>query len=88
MLLYFCNVLDISLDEEFPLIDKKDIIETFLNLYNLGIKLNHNLNKDNIKKLLVELINLSDILNFTKEDLECETNRKSLIIEKRLNSNY
>ena len=88
MILYFCNVLDISLDEEFPLIDKKDIIETFLNLYNLGIKLNHNLNKDNIKKLLVELINLSDILNFTKEDLECETNRKSLIIEKRLNSNY
>lgn len=38
--------------------------------------------------LIVYLCFLTDILNFTKEDLECETNRKSLIIEKRLNSNY
>ena len=40
------------------------------------------------KKLLVEILYLSQLLEFTLEDLTNETKRKSQIIQKRLKSNY
>ena len=88
MILYFCNVANISLSEDFPNITKKDIIETFLTLYEYGTDLSRKFEKETIKKLLAEILYLSKLLNFTLEDLINATKRKSLIIQERLKSDY
>ena len=45
-------------------------------------------NREKIKKLLVEIIQLSKILEFSDEDLRVGTKRKSLIIQERLKGEY
>lgn len=87
MILYFSNITGISLDEDFPIKNNKDdIIKTFLTLYELGVNLDEIPNREQIKKLLIEILYLGKLLGFTLEDLEKETRRKSEIIQKRLNS--
>ena len=88
MILYFCNITNVSLMENFSATSNKDIIETFLTLYKLGNDLVQKLEKETVKKLLVEILYLSQLLEFTLEDLTNETKRKSQIIQKRLKSNY
>ncbi len=88
MVLCLCNIMNISLEEDFPKSKNKDIIDTFFILYKYGIKLNKNLKKETIKVLLVEVIQLSKLLGFTIQDLEKETKKKSIIIQERLNSDY
>lgn len=88
MILYFCNITNVSLRENFSATSNKDIIETFLTLYKLGNDLVQKLEKETVKKLLVEILYLSQLLEFTLEDLTNETKRKSQIIQKRLKSNY
>ena len=88
MILYFCNITNVSLRENFSATSNKDIIETFLTLYKLGNDLVQKLEKETAKKLLVEILYLSQLLEFTLEDLTNETKRKSQIIQKRLKSNY
>lgn len=88
MILYFCNIMGISLNENFPNCSNGDIIATFLKLYEYGTDLNNKFEKEIIKKLLVEILYLSKLLGFTLEDLELETKKKSLIIKDRLKGNY
>lgn len=88
MILYFCNIANVSLSEDFPNIAKKDIIETFLTLYKYGTDLSRKFEKETIKKLLAEILYLSQLLNFTLEDLINGTKKKSLIIQERLKSDY
>ena len=88
MILYFCNITNVSLEEEFPVIEEKDIITTFLTLYEYGSDLSKNLERETIKKLLVEILYLASLLDFTLDDLVRETKKKSLIIQERLESDY
>lgn len=88
MILYFCNITNISLEEEFPVVEEKDIITTFLTLYEYGSDLSKNFERETIKKLLVEILYLASLLDFTLDDLVRETKKKSLIIQERLESDY
>lgn len=88
MILYFCNINDISLDEEFEESKNKNEIDTFFLLYEYGNSLIKRYKKETIKKLLVEILHLSELLGFTLEDLENETIRKSKVIQERLTGNY
>ena len=88
MIIYFCNITDVSLNEDFPEENDRNVVEVFLKLYEYGTDLNKELDKEVIKKLLVEILYLSKIFGFTLEDLKKETKRKSLVIQKRLNSDY
>ena len=88
MILYFCNITNVSLEEEFPVVEEKDIITTFLTLYEYGNDLSKNLERETIKKLLVEILYLATLLDFTLDDLVRETKKKSLIIQERLESDY
>lgn len=88
MILYFCNITNVSLDEEFPVVEEKDIITTFLALYEYGSDLSKNFERETIKKLLVEILYLASLLDFTLDDLVRETKKKSLIIQERLESDY
>ncbi len=88
MILYFCNITNVSLEEEFPVVEEKDIITTFLTLYEYGSDLSKNLERETIKKLLVGILYLASLLDFTLDDLVRETKKKSLIIQERLESDY
>ena len=88
MVLYFCNITDVSLNEDFIEENDRNVVEVFLKLYEYGTDLNKELDKEVIKKLLVEILYLSKLLGFTLEDLKKETKRKSLVIQNRLNSDY
>lgn len=88
MLLYFCNILSISLEEEFPFSQNQNMVDTFLLLYSLGVEFSKTFDKNVLKRLVVELFHLKDLLNFTMEDLQEETYKKKRIITKRLNSDY
>ena len=88
MILYFCNITDVSLNEDFIEENDRNIVEVFLKLYEYGTDLSKELDKEVIKKLLVEILYLSKLLGFTLEDLKKETKRKSLVIQNRLNSDY
>ena len=88
MILYFANITDVSLGEEFHHPKEKNLIECFLYLYELGIKLSHNLDKEIVKELMVEILYLAKLLGFTMDDLIKETLKKKKIIKERLNGDY
>ena len=88
MTLYFSNITDISLDEEFPSSLNGDIIDTFLSLNKFASDIGKAPSKDEIKRVLVELDHLAKLLDFTIEDLERATTMKSKIIDSRFNSDY
>ena len=88
MTLYFSNITDISLDEEFPSSLNGDIIDTFLSLNKFASDISTKPKKDEVKKVLVELDHLAKLLNFTIDDLEKAAKRKSEIIDDRFNSEY
>lgn len=88
MILCFCNITEVDLTEDFPSSFDLDIIDTFTLLYNESSSLKVELDKEKIKKLLVIVLHLGDLLNFTIEDLEEGTRIKSEIIRKRFETNY
>lgn len=88
MILYFCNINNVELNECFELPEKTDLVGAFLKLYEYGLFLNNQMNKDIVKKLLVQILYISELLEFDLIDLEEETKKKSLIIQKRLESDY
>ena len=88
MILYFCNITGVSLEEEFPNPDNKDIINAFLNLYRQAGNLDEIPNKEDVKMLLVELLYLAELLDFSIEDLDKKAKVKSRIIQDRFNSDY
>ena len=46
------------------------------------------MDKDIVKKLLVQIVYISELLDFDLTDIESSATRKSLIIQKRLKSDY
>lgn len=88
MVLYFSNITGINLTEEFPKEEHLDIIQTFIKLYHNTSLLNEELNKDRVKRILVDIMYLGKLLGFNIEDLERVTKKKSLIIQKRFKENY
>lgn len=69
MELFFCNMVNIDLNESFPIINNDDVIAQFKDLYVIVSKLDYNLNKKAIKLILSNLVNLGRLLNFTDEDI-------------------
>lgn len=88
MVLFFCNDLDISLEEDFPKIDDKDIIVEFNTLFNLSSGLMFNYNKDQVKKILSHLINLGYLFEFSDEEIIRSSLIKIKIDKERFNINY
>ena len=88
MILYFCNITGVSLDEKFPTSDNKDMIDTFLNIYKYTANLDEIPKKEDVKRILVESLYLAELLGFTTDDLERGTMMKSEIVQKRLNMDY
>ncbi len=69
MTLYFCNMVNVDLDEYFPKVEITDMIIQFKTLYNIVSKLNYQLDKDIIKEILANVINLGKLLGFSDEDI-------------------
>lgn len=88
MILYFSNITGITLEEDFPEVIELDIVETFINLYQNTCLLKEGLTKEKVKRLLVDIMYLGRLLEFSIEDLEKGTKHKSKIIQKRFQENY
>lgn len=88
MTLFFANLTNISLDEDFPESLKCDMVDTFLNLFKYASDISVEPTKDEIKKIIVELDYLAKELGFTIEDLERVMKVKRDIIDERFNSGY
>ena len=69
MTLYFFNILNISLDEDFPNIDKYDKVDIFGRLYKLASDFYYNSDKNIIKEIFVTLINLGYLIGFNNDDI-------------------
>ena len=88
MTLYFANIVNISLDEEFPSSLNGDMIDTFLYLNKFASAISEIPSKDEIKKVLVELDHLAKLIGFSIKDLERATKIKREIIYDRFNNEY
>lgn len=88
MILCFCNMTNVSMDEAFPTATQENIVGTFLTLYKDGLNLKKNLPKETVKQLLVNILYLADLLNFQYKDIKKGVSKKSLIIRKRFKENY
>ena len=88
MILYFCNKTGVSLDEDFPVLEKRNFIESFITIFNDASSIEEDPNKEDVKKVLVECLNIAELLGFTTKDLEKVTKKKSKIINKRFNMDY
>ena len=69
MSLYFCNMVDVNLEEEFPKVEINDIILQFKNLYSIVSQLKYPLDKTIIKEVLANVVNLGKLLEFSNEDI-------------------
>jgi dimeric dUTPase (all-alpha-NTP-PPase superfamily) len=69
MTLYFCNMTDIDLNESFSEVTNDDVVAQFKELYVIVAKLDYSLNKDIIKLILSNLVNLGRLLGFNDEDI-------------------
>lgn len=88
MILYFSNITGVTLEEDFPEVVEQDIVESFINLYKNTCLLQDELTKDKVKRLLVDIMYLGNLLKFNIQDLEIATQNKSKIIQKRFQENY
>ncbi len=69
MALYFCNMVKIEMEDDFKIVSEKNIITQFKLLFKLVSSLNNNLDKQIIKDIFSNLINLGKILNFTEKEI-------------------
>ena len=69
MILYFFNILNINLDEDFIEIEEYDKVDIFARLYKLASEFYYDNNKELIKEVFVTLINLGYLIGFTNEDI-------------------
>ena len=88
MILYFSNITGVALEEDFPEMVELDMTDTFICLYQNTCLLKEGLTKEKVKRLLVDILYLGNLLGFDIEDLEQATKHKSKIIQKRFQENY
>lgn len=69
MALYFFDVFNVSLAEEFVKVDDFDNVDIFTRLYELGVMFYKDDNKEIIKEFFSTLITLGYIIGFTDEDI-------------------
>ena len=67
--LFFCNHLNVCLEEDFNEVEQKNIIEQFICLYKEVSLLLEDYHKERAKNILVNLIYLGYLLGYTDEDL-------------------
>ena len=67
--LYFFNIMNIGLDEEFKEIDKYDKVDIFARLYKLASDFYYDDSKDIIKEIFATIINLGYLIGFTDQDI-------------------
>ena len=69
MTLYFFNIMNISLEEEFNEVDDYNKVDIFARLYKLASDYYYNDDKDIIKEIFVTLIKLGYIIGFNDNDI-------------------
>lgn len=69
MTLYFFNIMNISLDEEFIEIEKYDKVDIFARLYKLASDFYYNDDKETIKEIFVTVIQLGSLIGFTDQEM-------------------
>lgn len=89
MVLYFFNILEVSLEEMFPKPKKaNDILEEFTYVFNLSSRTRDEYNKDIIKEIFVNLLELGYLLGFTNQDIISGCLKKIEINKKRFEIEY
>lgn len=69
MSLYFCNMIELDIENISLKDTESDIIKQFLKLYEISSKLSVSLEKDTIIDILINLVNLGKLLNFSEEEI-------------------
>ena len=69
MTLCFFNTLNISLEEDFPIVNESDTIDMFFDIYCLVSEFIKNNNREILKKAFVSLISLGHKLGFSDEEI-------------------
>ena len=69
MTLYFFNIMNIELDEDFTLIDEYDNVDIFGRLYKLASEFYYNDSKELIKEIFATIISLGYIIGFNNQDI-------------------
>ncbi len=67
--LYFFNIMNISLDEEFKKIEEYDKVDIFARLYKLASDFYYCDDKDLIKEIFATIINLGYMIGFNNQDI-------------------
>ena len=67
--LYFFNIMNISLDEDFKEIDNYDKVDIFGRLYKLASDFYYDDNKELIKEIFVTIISLGYMIGFNDQDI-------------------
>ena len=67
--LYFFNILNINLNEEFQEIGKYNKVDIFARLYQLASNFYYDDNKEIIKEIFVTIINLGYMIGFNDNDI-------------------
>ena len=89
MTFYFFNILNISLDEEFPKLENKlDNVDIFARLYKLGSDFYEKEDLLIIKEFFVTLINLGYLIGFNDSDIIKICLNKINNDKKRFKENY
>ena len=87
MILYFFNVFNISLDEEFPEENNFLVIDEFMYLYEQLSRFNKEYTKDIIKDIFVNFIRLGKLLNLSADEIIDTCLKKININKERFNFN-
>ena len=69
MTLYFFNIMNISLDEEFKKVEKYNKVDIFARLYKLASDFYYDDSKDIIKEIFSMIVELGYIIGFTDKDI-------------------
>lgn len=88
MVFYFFNQFNISLDEEFPRENNYDIVNEFMDLFNLISRLKDEYTKDLIKEIFVNMLRLGTLLGFSIDEIIESSLKKIKIDMKRFEIDY
>lgn len=87
MILYFFNVFNISLEEEYPKENDLDTVNEFMYLYEQLSRFNKEYTKDIIKDIFINFIRLGKLLNLNSNEIIDTCLKKININIERFNFN-